>query len=166
MVRFHRLPVLGAVVVVVAVLTGCGGGNGGSANEGGGTETEPATGSPIKTITISETEYKLTPSTVTLAKPGTYEFRVVNKGSVMHALEVEGSGIEEESEDIAAGKSTTFEVTFKGAGSYEMYCPIDGHKGQGMEGTITIGSAAGGAGGTTTSETETETTETETESGY
>ena len=29
-----------------------------------------------------------------------------------------------------------------------MYCPVDGHKAQGMEGTISVGGAAGG--GTTT----------------
>jgi uncharacterized cupredoxin-like copper-binding protein len=149
MVKSHQLPLLGAVVVVVAVVAGCGGGNGGSASEAG-SETSSSGGSVIKTITISETEYKLTPSDVKLDKSGTYEFRVVNKGSITHALEVEGSGLEEESEDVDAGKSTTFKVTFKGDSSYEMYCPIDGHRDQGMEGEITIGSAGAGGGGTTT----------------
>jgi uncharacterized cupredoxin-like copper-binding protein len=166
----HRLPVLGAVVVVVAVLTGCGGGNGSS---GGGEQTTTSTrasggtssgGSPTKTVTISETEFKLSPSSVTLKAPGTYTFRAVNKGSVTHALEIEGSGVEQETEDIAPGESATVKVTFKGAGSFEMYCPVDGHKDQGMEGKITIGSAGAGAGGTTT-DTDTNEMETETDSG-
>jgi uncharacterized cupredoxin-like copper-binding protein len=162
---------LAAVVVVVAVLTGCGGGNGGSA--GGEQETTTSGtaaggGSPMKTVQISESEFKLTPSNVTLSKPGTYEFRAVNNGSVTHALEIEGNGVEEETEDIDPGKSATVKVTFKGAGSYEMYCPVDDHKNKGMEGKITIGSAGAGAGGTTseTETTETDTTETETKSGY
>jgi uncharacterized cupredoxin-like copper-binding protein len=165
-VKFHRLPVVGAVVVVLAVVSGCGGGNGGSA--GGEEETTsgaaPSGGSPIKTITISETEFKLTPSSVTLDKAGTYEFRATNKGTVMHALEIEGNGVEQETEDIGPGKSATVKVTFKSDGSYEMYCPVDGHRDQGMEGKITVGSSGAGSGGMTTEETET--TDTETESGY
>ena len=47
----------------------------------------------------------------------------------------------------------TVKVTFKGAGSYEMYCPIDGHRSQGMDGKITLGSSGAGSGGTTTSQT-------------
>ena len=35
-----------------------------------------------------------------------------------------------------------------------MYCPVDGHKDKGMEGTITVG--GGGGGATTTDETTTE----------
>jgi hypothetical protein len=45
-------------------------------------------------------------------------------------------------------------VSFTKNGSYELYCPIDGHKAQGMKGTLTVGSA-GGTGGTTTEETTT-----------
>jgi len=30
-------------------------------------------------------------------------------------------------------------VTLPKAGTYEIYCPVDGHKGLGMKGTITVG---------------------------
>ena len=156
--KLHRLSLLGAVVAVVG-LTGCGGGNGNeqAENSGGSSATKPV----VKTVKIDESEFKLTPSSVSLPKTGTYEFEVVNKGSITHALEVEGKGVEEESHDVGAGKSTTFDVTFKDAGSYEMYCPIDGHKVQGMEGKITVGSGtSSGGGGTTTRETTTTETET------
>jgi hypothetical protein len=43
-------------------------------------------------------------------------------------------------------------VSFTKNGSYELYCPIDGHKAQGMKGTV---GSAGGTGGTTTEETTT-----------
>jgi uncharacterized cupredoxin-like copper-binding protein len=175
MVGLKRLSLVGAVVVVVAALTGCGGGNGGSANDenSGASGTSSAGGSVKKRITISESEFKLSPSNVTLDEPGTYEFKAVNKGSVTHALEIEGNGVEQETADIGPGKSATVKVTFKGAGSYEIYCPVDGHKDQGMEGKITIGSAAAGPGGTTTTgdtmRGETETNDTSTDdsgSGY
>jgi uncharacterized cupredoxin-like copper-binding protein len=159
-VKLHRLPLLGAVVVVVAA-SGCGGGNGGSQNKTESTASSSSGGSVLKTVTIDESEYKLAPSTVTLDKPGTYELKAVNKGSVMHALEVEGSGIEQKSDEIGPGDSTTIKVTFKKEGSYEMYCPVDGHRDQGMEGTITVGSGGGASSGSTSTEgTTTETTDT------
>src|SRR5437764_15021555 len=135
------LSLLGAVVVVVGA-SGCGGG-------GSGTSSSSGSGTVIKTVTIDESEFKLAPSSVTLTKPGAYEFKAVNKGTISHALEIEGNGVEQKSSHIAPGSSTTIKVTFSGTGSYEMYCPVDGHKNQGMKGTITVGSSSGG-GGTTT----------------
>jgi uncharacterized cupredoxin-like copper-binding protein len=153
-------PVLGALVVVVAA-AGCGGGNS-SSSQTESTSSASSGGTVVKTVTISETEYKLTPSSVKLSKPGTYVFKAVNKGTVTHALEIEGNGVEEETGDIAAGQSTSLKVELKKAGSYEMYCPVDGHKSQGMEGKIAIGSTGAGSGGMTTQET----TTSETKTGY
>jgi plastocyanin len=158
--KLRRLSLLGAVVVAVG-LTGCGGGNGNEQAEtsGSSSSTQPV----VKTVKIDESEFKLTPSSVSLPKTGAYEFKVVNKGSITHALEVEGKGVEEESDKIGAGNSATLDVTFKEAGSYEMYCPVDGHKDQGMKGTITVG--AGGSSGGSTTTGETTTTETDTGGG-
>jgi len=121
----------------------------------GGGSTKPAqSGSVAQTVKISEAEYSLTPAAVSLSKPGTYEFQVLNNGRITHALEVEGNGIEAKTGHIQAASSATLRVTLAKGGSYEMYCPIDGHKGYGMRGTITVGGASG-AGGTTTEETTT-----------
>jgi uncharacterized cupredoxin-like copper-binding protein len=100
-------------------------------------------------------EFSLTPGTITLSKPGTYAFRITNNGTITHALEVDGNGVEEKSGDIRAGSSTTLEVTFTKNGSYEIYCPIDGHKDQGMKATLTVGTAKGTGGTTTEDETTT-----------
>ena len=52
-----------------------------------GGSSSPSGGGPVlQTIQISETEYSLSPGTVTISKTGTYEFRVTNKGSIAHAL--------------------------------------------------------------------------------
>jgi len=64
------------------------------------------------------------------------------------ALEIEGQGVEEETETLSPGSSGEVTVTFAKTGTYEFYCPVDGHRGQGMEGTLTIGTASGGAGTT------------------
>jgi uncharacterized cupredoxin-like copper-binding protein len=130
----------------VLLLAACGGG---SSSSSGGSTQAASSGNSIKTVEIAEKEYSLTPSTVTLAKDGTYTFKATNNGSTTHALEVEGNGIEAKTGDIQPGSTATLQVQLK-SGSYEMYCPIDGHKQEGMKGDITVG--AGGSGGMTTNE--------------
>jgi uncharacterized cupredoxin-like copper-binding protein len=129
------------VLLPFLVLAGCGGGGSNESEQGGAV---------VKTVQISEQEFSLTPSAVTLSKTGTYEFKATNAGQITHALEIEGNGVEEETEDIEPGQTMTLRVTLSKDGSYELYCPIDGHKDQGMKGTVTIGGAASGGGGTTT----------------
>jgi len=104
-------------------------------------------------IEVSLSEFALTPASFSL-EPGPYTFHVVNDGSVVHALEVEGPLGEVETADLAPGESADLDVDLSEPGDYEMYCPVDGHKDEGMEGTITVG--GGGGGATTTDETTTE----------
>ena len=156
--RTHRYSLLGAVVVVAAVSGGCGG-YGGSKNKPASTSSSAASGGAvIKTVSVHESEYKLSPNTISLSKPGTYIFKGVNDGTVTHALAVEGNGVDQDSADISAGSSGTLKVTLPKAGTYEIYCPVDGHKGLGMEGKITIGKT--GATGGTSMDENTGTTET------
>ena len=121
---------------------------------GGGTNESQQGGAVVQTVQISEKEFSLTPGSVTVSKTGTVEFQVTNDGKITHALEIEGNGVEEETEDIEPGQSATLKVDLGKDGSYEIYCPIDGHKDQGMKGTVTVGAMAGG-GTTTTSPTTT-----------
>jgi uncharacterized cupredoxin-like copper-binding protein len=132
-----------ALVPVALLLAACGGGYGGGGNSSSG-------GKALQTIQVSEKEYSLNPSMITLPKPGTYAFEVTNDGKITHAFTVEqsGGGGETEASDIAPGSSKTVKFTFGVGKRYEMYCPIDGHKAMGMAGTIRVGEAAGG--GTTT----------------
>ena len=163
-------------LVLALVLTSCGGGagSGGSSasskasgsgeattsgsSSGGGkygssssaattTKKNVASGEPIKTIVIKETEFKLSPSTVTLSKPGTYAFKTENKGSSQHSLEIEGKGVKSEGgeageakleQDLSSGQSSVLTVTFQNPGTYEMYCPVDGHKLAGMKGEVVV----------------------------
>ena len=87
-------------------------------------------------IDISETEYKLDPSDPT-AEAGTVTFNLSNDGQQVHNLEVEGNGVEEESEDIEPGGTAKLAVDLE-PGTYEIYCAIDGHKDLGMEGEVTV----------------------------
>ena len=138
-----------AVVLILVGVVGCGAG-GGSAGGGGGAEDAQAPSgakeSVVKTIRVKETEFALKPAEITLEKPGTYLFKAVNSGGTVHALEVEGQGIEEETEEIQPGQSAELKVKLE-AGTYELYCPVDGHKEEGMEGKVIVKEGSGGSGG-------------------
>ena len=92
-----------------------------------------------------------------MSKPGTYAFKAEDKGSVQHSLEIEGKGIKsegsagDESEGgeneggeaklkqvLNPGQSGVLMVSFQKSGTYEMYCPVDGHKQMGMKGEVVV----------------------------
>jgi plastocyanin len=97
-----------------------------------------------RSVTILETEYKLTPSNPTV-KAGTVSFEVRNRGGVPHSLEVEGPSGEVETETLQPGQSETIRVDLSEPGRYEMYCPIDNHTELGMEGEVIVGDAGSGS---------------------
>ncbi len=146
MAGVKRLALLAAFAVVLA---GCGGSSGGSktvaASGGGG-------GGGGQTIQVKESEYKLTPSSFTVSKPGKVTFEVTNAGQTDHALEVEGNGVEEETETISPGSSAKLTVDLSKNGTYEVYCPVDGHRDMGMEAKLVVGGGSAGGGGTTTND--------------
>ena len=136
-----------SVMVALSLPIGCAGRGGGQGGNGGGEEApSKAKDSLVKTIRIDETEFRLEPAEITLDKPGTYVFEAVNSGETVHALEVEGQGIEEVTEEIQPGQSAELKVELE-AGTYELYCPVGGHKEEGMEGTLTVKEGSGGSGG-------------------
>ena len=69
------------------------------------------------------------------APAGSVTIKLVNESDVPHAVEVEGNGIEEESETIT-GSETELTVDLE-AGEYEYYCPVGNHK-ETMSGTLTV----------------------------
>ena len=105
---------------------------------------------------LGEREFSITPSSIALTKPGNYTFKVTNNGMIGHALEIEGHGVEQKTGTIQPGKTATLQVSLTKAGSYEVYCPIDGHRDKGMKATLTVGgTAAPAVGGTSTEGTTT-----------
>lgn len=126
--RHSRLPATVAVLAGVMLVTGCGGSSsdeGSTSGDGGGTK-----------ITVDESDFALKMSPMTL-EAGTYTFVAKNVGDATHALEIEGQGVEEETKELSPGQSASLEVTLK-KGSYELYCPVGGHRAQGMEMTLTV----------------------------
>ena len=102
-------------------------------------------------------------SGMTVTEPGTYQLEAVNTGSTQHGVEIEGNGVEEETETIGPGETATMTVELDQDGTYELYCPVGNHKDQGMEGTLVVGS---GGAATTTDDDSTTTDDDSSGSGY
>jgi len=104
----------------------------------------PAPSVPVHARAINA---RLSEWTVELSTPivaaGTVRFTVVNVGSIPHAFEVEGPGIEKETPVIQPGASAVLTLSLT-PGAYEVYCPVgaDSHRKLGMETHLTVVGAA------------------------
>jgi uncharacterized cupredoxin-like copper-binding protein len=130
---------LAAGALFAVPLVGCGGdddesGEATEASEAATTEAAGAGG----TVNLSGTDYKFDPSDPTV-KAGEVTFVLKNDGQTTHSLEIEDvNGSDQELEgDVAPGESGTLKVNLA-PGTYEFYCPVDDHKGLGMEGEVTV----------------------------
>jgi phosphohistidine phosphatase SixA/plastocyanin len=83
-------------------------------------------------VNVRLSEWKLELSRLTVPT-GEVEFNVTNRGTMLHAFEVEGQGLEKDLEPIKVGATSTLRLTLP-PGTYSLYCPIDSgaHKKMGM----------------------------------
>ncbi len=102
-------------------------------------------------VTARLSEWKVELSTGRIPA-GAVTFTVTNAGTIPHAFEVEGRGLEQETPIIQPGGTATLTLSLA-PGTYEVYCPVgeDSHKKLGMETRLTVvqaGSADAGYGAT------------------
>jgi plastocyanin len=103
------------------------------------TPTEAAGGSGAKLAIAADPggALKFTESKLT-AQAGSVEIDFANQSQLPHAVEIEGNGLEETStKTVTAEDAPPLTVDLK-PGTYTFYCPVDGHRAAGMEGTITV----------------------------
>jgi plastocyanin len=126
-------------------IAGCGGdddddgSSGGGGNTSTGADTGAASGGGGQTLKIAADPsgaLKFDKSSLT-AKAGKVTIVMDNPSDVPHAVEIEGKGVEAEGETVEKGGVSKASADLK-AGEYEFYCPVDGHKQAGMEGTLTV----------------------------
>ena len=146
----RQIKALAAVTVLALSLTaiaGCGGGNN---NDNAGTTaattstsattTTPSggggAGSSLKISADPSGALRFTKSTLN-AKAGKVTITMDNPSSLPHAIAVEGNGVDEDGDTVMQGGKSTVTVDLK-PGTYEFYCPVDGHKDAGMEGELTV----------------------------
>jgi len=94
-------------------------------------------------VTLSEWSVQLNPARV---PAGPVVFAVTNTGTIPHAFEVEGRGLEQSTPQISAGKTATLQLDLR-SGSYEAYCPVGkgSHKMLGMMNHLAVGSGTAAA---------------------
>jgi plastocyanin len=149
-----------AIAVGALALAGCGddddessNGSNGSDDTGGSggggygsrdnTENEAASGGGGKRTVLALSadpggDLKFDKSSLT-AKAGdvTIVLRNPSSAGAPHAVEIEGKGVEEESDTINPGGTSKVSAKLE-PGEYEFYCPVGDHKDAGMEGTLTV----------------------------
>ncbi|MFC4946923.1 cupredoxin domain-containing protein [Pseudonocardia sp. GCM10023141] len=93
------------------------------------------------TVTITMTDFQLTPNPATLT-PGAYRFHAVNAGRTTHAIALSGPGVpEQRTVVLQPGQTADLTATVQ-PGEYDVYCPVDGHRAKGMETHLHVGAAA------------------------
>ena len=136
--------------VLVLAIAGCGGGDS-SSSSGGATSTPASTpassggegggggaasgGEQLALASPADGSLKFDKTTLD-AKAGTVTINYDNPSTTAHAVEIEGNGVTEKSDTITGGK-TSVTADLK-PGKYTFFCPVDSHRAQGMEGTITV----------------------------
>ena len=120
-----------AVVVAlaaVALLSGCGGGGGNAGAQ------------PAGSTKVSMTEFKFTPSDISVPA-GKAVFFLVNDGNgTSHDMVIQDSSGKTiaKSELVSAGDTTVLTVDNIAAGTYTILCDQPGHEASGMKGTLTV----------------------------
>jgi uncharacterized cupredoxin-like copper-binding protein len=119
------------------------------AGAGVATGVSPASAAaPTKVIAASLTEFHITLSRSTFST-GSYTFVAKNNGKVVHSLAITGPGANKRTGSLSPGQSAHLTVTFK-TGTYDIFCPVPGHKALGMNVNVRV-KGAGGASTTSVS---------------
>jgi uncharacterized cupredoxin-like copper-binding protein len=96
---------------------------------GGGGSTLKADADPSGALAFTKTSLR--------AKPGKVTIEMGNPSPVDHAVGIKGNGVDVEGDTVGKGGVSTVTTNLK-AGTYEFYCPVDGHEQAGMKGNLTV----------------------------
>jgi plastocyanin len=135
-------------VAGVLAIAGCGGSSNSSSGSGASSTATPTSTSSGSSNTSSSgggstLALAADPSgalkfdtTKLTAKAGTVTIDFTNMSSTPHAVAVEGNGVDKDGQVVTGGKNK-LTVKLK-PGTYEFYCPVDGHRQAGMEGKLIV----------------------------
>jgi uncharacterized cupredoxin-like copper-binding protein len=145
----RRLILPALAVLAAAAVAGCGSSDKKkttSAPAAAPTSTPAATGAVGQTLKLSADptgKLAFVPKELSVSKPGTITLVLTNPSSsgIPHAIAIEGNGIDKDGKVVQPGGTSTVTVSLTKAGKYELYCPVDSHKAQGMTGDLTVGGA-------------------------
>lgn len=132
-----RLSTVAALVVASLVLVACGGGGTSSNGAGSSTESGGAEGSTIDFEANPAGRLMFTTMTAT-GKAGDDTIDFKNPSTTPHNVAIEDSSGKKIAETKTIDKSETSIKVELEPGTYTFFCSIPGHRGGGMEGTLTI----------------------------
>jgi plastocyanin len=136
---------IGVLALSLVAAAGCGGGSkkSNNASTSTSTSTTPTTttssGGGSSTLKISADPsgaLKFTKSTLT-AKSGKVTIKMDNPSPVQHAVSIQGTGVSASGNTVGKGGVSTVSANLT-PGKYTFYCPVDGHRQAGMQGTLTV----------------------------
>ena len=124
----------------VLAIAGCGGSDNsssgsGSSSSGSSGSSSSGGGEHIALAADPGGALKFDKTSLT-AKAGTVTIDFTNDATIAHAVAVEGNGVDKDGQTVTGGKNS-LTVDLK-AGTYEFYCPVDGHKAAGMKGKLVV----------------------------
>ena len=108
----------------------------GGAAAGGGGASSSGGGSTLKLSADPSGQLKFNTSSLS-GKAGNVTLVMDNPSSVPHAIAVEGNGVDKAGNTVQQGGTSKVSAKLK-PGTYTFYCPVDGHKQAGMQGTLTV----------------------------
>lgn len=148
-IRTTLLTALMLLVLAGATLAACGsddnnssgsGSSGGSASKTTKTTSGGGGGEKLTVDAVEQSPTQLSFSKKALtADAGSVTVAMANPSGnqLPHAIEVEGQGFEKAGQTVAAGGTSTVTANLK-PGKYTFYCPVDSHRADGMQGTLTV----------------------------
>lgn len=97
-------------------------------------QTPPPAAGPETDVELTEFAIHM-PQTLSA---GRQNFKITNSGKQNHNFVITGTGVSAQlPDDLSRGDSTNITVDLK-PGTYTVFCPVDGHRGKGMQTTVTV----------------------------
>jgi uncharacterized cupredoxin-like copper-binding protein len=129
--------------VAVLAVAGCGGSSqksssGGSSSGSSSSSSSSSSGGGGETLKLAAdpSQLKFDKSTLS-AKAGKVEIDMDNPSGLPHAVSIEGNGVDAAGNTVNKGGVSKVSADLK-PGKYTFYCPVDGHRQAGMQGTLTV----------------------------
>lgn len=89
----------------------------------------------VKNITVTGSNFKFAPSTITVKKGDKVHLTFVNSGG-LHDFRIDELGVA--TKKVNGGEQDVVDFVASKAGTFEFYCSVGTHRQMGMKGTITV----------------------------
>jgi hypothetical protein len=96
-------------------------------------------GPPAEHARLGLIEWDITTSSEVLAD-GDVELVVTNAGATVHDLRLVGERTDEHVDVLEPGESASVRLNLEGEQQLQLWCTVPGHRSQGMERSLTVGS--------------------------